>query len=384
MYKRQDQREALAQRAAEAQAHALDLVAQAAERQSRLEQLDDRRAVLAVERSEHQSAIVGLEVRAGELRARIEAAEGEQSRIQSERDALEAEAARLESSLTDIQARQAQLRVDQAEAQRTLERLQARHELLGRMRDEGEGLHAGVRAVLQAAGAARSARGNALSGILGTVAQLLEVPAEYEVAIEVALGGHLQDVVVDSWADAETAIAYLREGGRGRATFLPVGTVRPASRLKLAPDEALVGIGADLVSAEERLTPVVEMLLGRTIIARDLKAARRTFDRLKGGFQIVTLAGEVLRSSGSVTGGRGQNRAQGQVLAREREWRGLPDRLATAQGAVEELLAAVVEVGAAEDEVRARSTTLEGQLREQEKSLIQAEGKRRYLYRDAE
>lgn len=380
----EDQREALAQRAAAAQAHALDLVAQAAERQSRLEQLDDRRAVLAAERSEHQSAIVDLEVRAGELRARIEAAEGEQVRIQTERDALETEGVRLESSLADTQARQAQLRVDQSEAQRTLERLQARHELLGRMRDEGEGLHAGVRAVLQVAGTARSARGNALSGILGTVSQLLEVPAEYEVAIEMALGGHLQDVVVDSWADAETAIAYLREGGRGRATFLPVGTVRPVSRLDLPRDEALVGIGADLVSAEERLSPVVEMLLGRTIIARDLKAARRTFDRLKGGFQIVTLAGEVLRSSGSVTGGRGKSRAQGQVLAREREWRGLPDRMAAAQGAVEELLAAAEEAGTAEDEVRARSTTLDGQLREQEKALIQAEGQRRDLERDAE
>jgi chromosome segregation protein len=378
------QREALAQQAADAQAHALDLVAQSAERQSRLDQLDDRRAVLAVERSEHQSVIVDLEVRAGELRSRIKAAEGEKSRVQSERNALDTEAAQLKSSLAEIQAHQAQLRADQAEAQRTLERLQARHELLGRLREEGEGLHAGVRAVLQAASTGRRATGNALSGIVGTVAQLLEVPAEYEGAIEVALGGHLQDIVVESWSDAETAIAFLREGGRGRATFLPVGTVRPVSRLDVPPDEAVVGIGADLVSAEERLAPVVEMLLGRTIIARDLKAARRTFDRLKGGFQIVTLAGEVLRSNGSITGGRGQRRVQGQVLAREREWRGLPDRLVVAQGGVEELLAAAEEAGAAEEQVRARSATLEGRLREQEKALIQAEGQRRDLERDAE
>ncbi|NIV37858.1 MAG: hypothetical protein GWN58_53135, partial [Anaerolineae bacterium] len=286
----EDQREALARRAAKAQADALDLVAQAAERQSRLEQLGDRRAALAAERSEHQSEIVDLEVRAGELRAQIEAATGELARIQSEREGLQAEGTRLESSLAEIQARQDQLRADQSESERTLERLEARYELLGRMREEGEGLHAGVRAVLQAGSSRRSAPGGALSGILGTVAQLLEVPAEYEVAIEVALGGHLQDVVVDSWADAEKAIAYLREGERGRATFLPVGTVRPVSRLEVPADESLVGIGADLVRTEKRLTPVVEMLLGRTIVAQDLKAARRAFDRLKGGFQIVTLA----------------------------------------------------------------------------------------------
>ena len=380
----EDQRETLARRAAEAQADALDLLTQAAERKSRLEQLGDRRAVLAGERSEHQSEIVDLEVRAGELRSRIEAATGELARIQSERDSLEAEGTRLESSLDGIRARQSQLRADQSEAQRALERLEARYEMLGRMREEGEGLHAGVRAVLQAASGTGSAPRASLSGILGTVAQLLEVPAEYEAAIETALGGHLQDVVVDSWTDAEEAIAFLREGGRGRATFLPVGTVRPASRLKVPADEALVGIGADLVRAEKRLEPVVEMLLGRTIVARDLEAARRTFDRLKGGFQIVTLAGEVLRSSGSVTGGRGQQRAQGQVLAREREWRGLPDRLGTAKSAVEELQAAVEEAGAAEEQVRTHIASLEGRLREKEKSLIQAEGQRRDLERDAD
>jgi len=70
--------------------------------------------------------------------------------------------------------------------------------------------------------------------------------------------------------------------------------------------------------------PVAEMLLGRSIVTHDLPAARRVFGRLRGGFQVVTLSGEVLRSSGAVTGGQGQNQVQGQVLAREREWRELP------------------------------------------------------------
>ncbi len=369
------QREALARQASEAQARALDLVAQVAERQSRLDQLADRRATLVAERSEHQAAIVDLEVRAGELRTRIEAAEGEQARIGAKRGALEAEATRLGSSLVDLQERQAGLRTDQAEAQRGLERSQARYESLERLRAEGEGLHAGVRSVLQA---------GALPGILGTVAQLLEVPAEYEDAIEVGLGGHLQDVVVESWSDAETAIAYLHKGERGRATFLPVGTLRPSPRLDLPADEGLLGIGADLVRAEKRLEPVVEMLLGRTVVAQDLKAARRIFERLKGGFQIVTLAGEVLRSSGSVTGGRGQGRAQGQVLAREREWRELPDRLAAARALVEEVRASIERAEAEEAQMRARQAGLDGQLREQERALIQAEGQQRDLERDAE
>ncbi len=369
------ERDAVARQASEAQARALDLVAQVAERQSRLDQLADRRATLATERSEHQAAVVDLEVRVGELRKRIEAAEGEQARIGAERGALEAEAGRLGSSLGDLQERQAGLRAAHAEGQRGLERMQARYESLERLRAEGEGLHAGVRSVLQA---------GTLPGILGTVAQLLEVPAEYEDAIEVALGGHLQDVVVESWSDAETAITFLHKGERGRATFLPVGTLRPSARLDLPVDDGLLGIGADLVRAEKPLGPVVEMLLGRTVVARDLKAARRIFERLAGGFQIVTLAGEVLRSSGSVTGGRGQGRAQGQVLAREREWRELPDRLAEAQGAVQEVLASIEKAEAEESQMRARLAGLDGQLRDQEKALLQAEVQRRDLERDAE
>ena len=380
----EDQREALARKVTEAQGQALDLVARAAERQSRLEQLDDRRAVLAAERSEHQSVIVDLQVRAGELRTQISAVEGEQANLRSQGEALETEVARLTSSLEELQEHQARLRADQAEAQRNRERLQARFELLSRQREEGEGLHSGVRAVLRAAGAGRRGKGSSLSGIVGTVAQLLKVPEEYEVAIEVALGGHLQDLVVNSWSDAEKAIAFLREGEQGRATFLPLGTVRPVARLDLPTDESLVGVGADLVVAEDRLAPVVEMLLGRTIVAQDLKAARRTFDRLKGGFQIVTLAGEVLRSSGSVTGGRGQSRAQGRVLAREREWRELPDRLAAAEGAVEELLAAMEQAVSSEDQARTQLASLYGRLREQEKAVIQAEGQRRDLERDVE
>jgi chromosome segregation protein len=218
--------------------------------------------------------------------------------------------------------------------------------------------------------------------VAGTVAQLVQVPAEYEVAIEVALGGHLQDVVVESWADAEAAISYLREGRRGRATFLPLDTVRPISRLDVPPEGGVVGVGADLVRAEERLSPVVEMLLGRTIVTRDLEAARRTFEGLRGGFQIVTLAGEVLRSSGSVTGGRSRDRARGQILAREREWRELPDQIASAQTSYRSVVAALGEAQASEELVQEQSLALAAELKEKEQAVGQAQAQRWELERD--
>ncbi|MEJ2735505.1 MAG: chromosome segregation protein SMC [Anaerolineae bacterium] len=391
------QRAALAQQMAEAQERTLDLATRAGDRRNRLAQLDERRTALAEERAEHMSAVAELRTRDGELRSEIEAVAAEQARLQSERAAVEARSTRLESNLKELQARQAELRTALSDAQRNLERLQARYDLLGRLREEGEGLRAGVRSVLQAA------RGS-LSGIVGTVVQLLRVPAEYEVAIEVALGGHLQDIVAESWTDVDAAISFLREGRRGRATFLPLDTLRPAQRLNVpgldqqGPDQqgldeqeliqtrgqGVIGLGADLVRADEHLAPVVEMLLGRTIVTRDLTSARRTFERLQGGFQIVTLAGEVLRSSGSVTGGQGSDGSQGQVLAREREWRELPGQLDAAAEHCDASQATLDAVLASEDQVRSQSAALGEQLADLDKILIQVQAQQRDLERDAE
>jgi chromosome segregation protein len=371
------QRAALAQQMAEAQERTLDLIARAGDRRNRLAQLDERREALAEERAGHTPALAELEARAAQSRSQIEAVAAERARLQSERGTLEAESSRLETSLEEAQARQTELRTALSDAQRNLERLQARYDLLGRLREEGEGLRAGVRSVLMAA------RGS-LSGIVGTVVQLLHVPAQYEVAIEVGLGGHLQDIVAESWTDAEAAISYLREGKRGRATFLPLDTVRPVQRLEMPPDRGVVGVGADLIRADARLAPVVELLLGRTIVTQDLISARRTFERMQGGFQIVTLAGEVLRSSGSLTGGQGKNESQGQVLPREREWRELPGQLDAARVQGQENQAALDAALAAEEQVRSQSATLAEQLGNLDRRLIETQAQQRDLERDAD
>ena len=364
----------LAQRLAQAQADLLARTTQAADRRNRLAQLAERRAALAQERAEHETAIAEQQAQAESLRARLTELAGRQAQWEAERDALEERIARLTADLDRNRAHQADLSEQLAQARQEAERLQTRYELLSRLRAEGEGLYAGVRAVLQAS--------RALPGVLGPVAQLLHVPAEYETAIEVALGGHLQDLVVESWSDAERAIAYLREGRRGRATFLPLDTVRPRRRLDAPREPGLVGVAADLVEAEARLAPVVEMLLGRTLVARDLKAARRLFDRLHGGFQIVTLAGEVLRSSGSVTGGRRRERAQGRMLAREREWRELPAQIEAAQGRRAQVEGALAGARQAETQARERLADLEKRRRAHRTAGEALQTQRREMQRD--
>jgi chromosome segregation protein len=328
---------------------------------------------------------------------------------------LAAEVTRVEKARASARERQSQLRAALAETQGRIERLKARYELLGRLRAEGEGLRSGVQAILRTEPqdeALRTAGSRGLEtepdartetplrGIVGSVAQLLRVPEEYELAIEMALGERLQAVVVESWADAQAAIEYLKAGKRGRVTLLPLDTVRApgrlpagglgASELATAPDEGLVGVAADLVKADERLNWAVEELLGRTFVVRDLSSARRTFERLRASglganslaFRIVTLEGEILRSSGSVTGGQGEREVQGQVLAREREWRELPVLRASMEERFNEIEAALADAATLEARLVDDLTGLAGKKRDVEEQVSRLAADRRGLERE--
>src|SRR6185312_9980979 len=105
-----------------------------------------------------------------------------------------------------------------------------------------------------------------LSGVLGTLSSLLVVPAELEAAIEAALGGHLQDLVVEHWSDAERAIEHLKRTQSGRATFHPLDTIRePRSSPTPRQAPGVRGLAVGLIGVDERARPVVDGLLGRVL-----------------------------------------------------------------------------------------------------------------------
>jgi chromosome segregation protein len=209
-------------------------------------------------------------------------------------------------------------RIDAAE--REISRLGARLEALQRLHDSGAGLFAGVRAVQQAA------KSKQLSGIRGPVVELIQTPAKYETAIEVALGGHLQDIIVERWADAEAAIAHLKRAGAGRATFQPLDTVRGRRDTGLPTEvqrmSQVYGIAAELIGSDPELEVVIWSLLGRTLVVEDLATTRVALRALSGGWSVVTISGEIARSSGAVTGGAAVKESG--MLGRERELRELP------------------------------------------------------------
>lgn len=196
--------------------------------------------------------------------------------------------------------------------------LDSRIRLLTEMEKEYEGFSKAVRMVMQAK--------SSLRGIHGPVGNLIKTDQKYAVAVEIALGGGLQDIVVDREEDAKAAIQRLKQRDGGRATFLPLSTIRGEELRdkRLEEEPGYVGIASRLVEFDERYRGVFHNLLGRTVIMEDLDCGIAAARKYRNQFRIVTLDGQVINRGGSMTGGS-TNRNSG-VLSRGAELEKLSGR----------------------------------------------------------
>ena len=157
-------------------------------------------------------------------------------------------------------------------------------------------------------------------GILGVVADIIKTEKKYEIAIETALGGSIQNIVTDTEATAKETIEYLKENKLGRATFLPVRAIRPSggSRTQQAVNEkGAIGVADTLVDVPEEYSSVASYLLGRVLVVDNIDNAIKIAGKYKYQLMIVTLEGELLSRGGSLTGGAFKNRSN--LLGRRRE-----------------------------------------------------------------
>ena len=140
-----------------------------------------------------------------------------------------------------------------------------------------------------------------LKGIIGTVAQLINVEKGYETAIEIALGHGLQNIVVQDESSAKQAIEFLKNTKGGRATFLPLDTVKASTFSENLPDWATT---ADrVIAVDSRYSHIISNQLGRTVICDDINYASRLAKQLNYRYRIVTKDGQPINAGGSFTGG---------------------------------------------------------------------------------
>lgn len=201
-----------------------------------------------------------------------------------------------------LEGRQKKLEQEQAQAEELLTQagqLRQKAKLLRDLEDNLEGFAYSVKAVM------KQSKNGRLEGIHGTVARLLQVPEEYALAIETALGGSMQHIVVENENAAKSAIRFLKQQNAGRATFLPLTSVkgRELTGYDLTEQEGYVDLASHLVKADARYQGIVDSLLGRIVVAEDLDCAAAMGRQFGYRFKIVTLDGQVVNAGGSFSGG---------------------------------------------------------------------------------
>ncbi len=264
-----------------------------------------------------------LEKNLAEVTARIDALEKEKAEkiaacektekiyndLLSEHEEL---AGRMFVSSRDI----AELETERANMTTQIKVYENRKKLLSEMEAEYEGYAHAVKKILK-----ESERNSAIDNkMVGVLASLITVPQQYETAIEVALGNAVQNIVTYNEDGAKDLIAYLKENRFGRATFLPISTMRrrDMDERMIAGRKGVFGVASKLISYDKKIDNVISNLLGGTVIVDTLDTAAVLARDSKFSFKIVTLEGDVVSTQGSMTGGSKKSEAVN-LISRQRE-----------------------------------------------------------------
>ncbi|MDR0434473.1 MAG: chromosome segregation protein SMC [Gracilibacteraceae bacterium] len=311
------------------------------------------------ERADAEHRLAALEKEKGLRLEERERREEELKRNETELRALAAETANLNAAAQALReqdealarrAREtetaaAEETATEREVSRRLEQALARGNALRQLEENREGYRRGVRNLT------RAVRRGELNqdGFRGTAADNISVPPEREIAVSTALGGALQDIIVDTAARGQEYIAWLREGRQGRVTFLPLDSLRLGESPHIAQFQDIkgfIGVAADLIAYPPEVSKAIRFLLGRILVAADMDAALAVARRASFRFRTVTLAGDQVNAGGSLTGGReGTNDENQSLLRRRRE--------------IEELAATAAALRAEAAELAGRRETLQ-------------------------
>ncbi len=256
----------------------------------------------------------------------------------------------------------------QREIAAKLESVTAKARVFRAMERDFESYNKAVKMVMQ------EAQRGKLRNIHGPVSRLIRTEDSCTVAIEIALGAAMQQIVVDSEADGKAAISYLKRTGGGRATFLPLNTIQ-GRRLQengLENCRGFVGIASMLVSADPRYSQILENLLGRTVIVQDIDAAIMMAQKYRNRFRIVTLDGQVMNAGGSMTGGS-VNKEAG-ILSRANELEKLNAQEKQLQHELQVTDADFQEAQRQFDQVEFQLSAARDQLRSAEDAVLRLQG----------
>ena len=271
-----------------------------------------------------------------------------------------AETRQCEARLTQARQRSEQAQAETRSTQSQLAASRQELALLQRMQSAYEGFGKAPRAVLRANAPWRQ-------GIAGAVAELIDVPAEYITAIEVALGAGQQNIVTEDTDTAKAAIAFLKREHLGRVTFLPLSTlvVRRPPDMRLSGEKGAIGWASELVKIDPHYRKALDFLLSRTLVVDTLDNALAMEQRHEQKLRIVTMTGEMLNPGGSLSGG-GRGRQDAGYLNRSAEIDALSAKIRQQEELLEKLRQSEQHLQQEQQELQRSAQELSRKAQEQE------------------
>lgn len=248
-----------------------------------------------------------------------------------------------------------------------------RAKLLFDMENSMEGFQNSVKFIMN------KASSGALGGVFGPVSRLIDADDRYALAVEIALGAAMQNIAVEDEAVAKRAIGILKDARSGRCTFLPLTTVK-GKRLNepwLKEIEGFVGIAAELAQFDPKFTGIIDQLLGRIVIVRDLDCATAVARRGNYRFRVVTLDGQVVNAGGSMTGGYAARSAG--ILSRAGEIEALKKKASALDGDIADLDVQAKETREEISAVQAVLSGVDGEIATAQEDRIRYEAELRQL-----
>ena len=337
----------------------------------------NEKASLAARKQRYATMLEQAQVRRSEVAQRLlkfksdESVQDEQLKAEREKlDAVEAEINRLmgertaaEENIAGLEQEVRRLNKNLNDTQQQYHTSYTRLESLRNLAERYEGYGGSIRRVMEVR--------DRVKGIHGVVADIISTEKKYEVAVETALGGSIQNIVTDSEQTAKQLIEYLKKNKYGRATFLPLTSVgsRGGFNQEAALGEpGIIGLADSLVHVEPQYRGLASYLLGRVVVAENIDCAIALARKFRYSLRIVTLEGELLSAGGSMTGGAFKNSSN--LLGRRRE--------------IEELEAACKKALVRVDEIQKDLSLNEGLLTEERENLerLRAAGQEAILRRN--
>ena len=242
------------------------------------------------------------------------------------------------------------------------QRESSRFDTLRAITERYEGYGGSIRRVMEMKGR--------VPGILGVVADLIQTSKKYELAVETALGGSIQNIVTSDEKTAKQMIAFLKDNRFGRATFLPLTAMknsRPFRERQVLDEPGVIGLASEIVTCEDRYCDLVQNLLGRTVVVENIDRAVEIARAYRYSLRLVTLDGELLSPGGSMTGGAFKNNSN--LLGRRREIDDAKKKLERMKQQLDELNGQVEENHTQRNRLRDELAALSGLMQKNEFDL---------------